>query len=72
MSRIHTGVERDHGQGALRTKQRPYPTRGFKQAAAADILTRGPGFIQNLRNGFARRAPKLTADVPSPLRLMTA
>ncbi len=42
--------------------------RRFKQAASADILTRGHAFIHNLRNGFSR----LTATVPRPLRLMTA
>ena len=42
--------------------------RGFKQLAAADILTRGHALVQNLRNGFS----SLTPDVPRPLRLATA
>jgi hypothetical protein len=42
--------------------------RGFKQAAATNILPRGHACIQNLRNGFSR----LTATVPRHLRVMTA
>ena len=57
-------MERDHGH----LKQRLYPMRGFKQAASADIIARGHGFIQNLRNGFSH----LTATVPRQLRVMTA
>ena len=65
---LNNGLERDHGQGALRAKQRLYPMRGFKQAASADILARGHAFIQNLRNGFST----LTATIPRQLRVMTA
>jgi transposase-like protein len=61
---LNNGLERDHQH----LKQRLYPMRGFKQAAAADLLARGHGFMQNLRNGLSR----LTAGVPRPLRLMTA
>ncbi len=61
---LNNGLERDHQH----LKQRLYPMRGFKQAAAADLLARGHAFIQNLRNGFS----KLTAAVPPHLRLMTA
>ena len=61
---LNNGLERDHQH----LKQRLYPMRGFKQAAAADLLARGHGFIQNLRNGFST----LTAAVPRQLRLMTA
>ncbi len=39
-----------------------------KQAASADILARGHGCIQNLRNDFST----LTAMVPRQVRLMTA
>ena len=65
---LNNGLERDHQH----LKQRLYPMRGFKQAGSADILGRGHAFIRNLRNGFARRAPKLTASVPRPLRIMSA
>ena len=61
---LNNGLERDHGH----LKQRLSPMRGFKQAASADRLARGHGFIQNLRNGFST----LTAKVPRPLRLLTA
>ncbi len=65
---LNNRLERDHGQGALRAKQRLYPMHGFKQAASADILTRGHAFIQNLRNSFSQ----LTAAVPRHVGLMTA
>ena len=65
---LNNGLERDHGQGALRAKQRLYPMRGFKQATSTDIVARGHACIQNLRNGFS----KLTATVPRQLRIMTA
>ncbi len=61
---LNNGLEREHGH----LKQRLYPMRGFKHAASADILARGHGCIQNLRNGFSR----LTWTVPRALRLMTA
>jgi putative transposase len=61
---LNNGIERDHGH----LKQRLYPMRGCKQAAATDLLVRGHAFIQNLRNGFS----KLTATVPRHLRVMTA
>ena len=64
----NNGVERDHGPGTLRVKQRRYSMRGFKQAASAAILTRGHAFLQNLRNGFST----LTATMPHQLRRMTA
>ena len=41
--------------------------RGFKQLAAADVLTRGHGLVQNLWNGFST----LSAGVRRPLRLAT-
>jgi transposase-like protein len=65
---LNNGIERDHGPGTLRVKQRRSPMRGFKQAASADLLACGHAFIQNLRNGFS----ELTATVPRRLRLMTA
>ncbi|HSH78647.1 MAG TPA: IS6 family transposase [Herpetosiphonaceae bacterium] len=61
---LNNGLERDHQY----LKQRLYPMRGFKPAASADLIARGHAFIQNLRNGFST----LTANVPRPLRLMTA
>ena len=61
---VNNGLERDHQY----LKQRVYPTRAVKQAAAADLLARGHAFIQNLRNGFSR----LTATVPRQVRIMTA
>jgi transposase, IS6 family len=61
---LNNGLERDHGH----LKQRLRPMRGFKQLASADILTRGHGLVQNLRDGFS----SLTADVPRPLRLAKA
>ena len=61
---LNNGLERNHHH----LKQRLYPMRGFKQAASADIVTRGHALIQNLRTGFST----LTVTVPRQLRLMTA
>ena len=61
---LNNGLERDHGH----LKQRVRPMRGFKSPASADVLSRGHGLIQNLRNGFST----LTAALPRPLRLLTA
>jgi transposase-like protein len=58
---LNNGLERDHGH----LKQRVKPMRGFKRLASADMVARGHGLIQNLRNGFST----LTAAVPRPLRL---
>lgn len=61
---LNNGMERDHGH----VKQRLYPMRGFKQAASADVITRGQALIRNLRNGFSA----LTVLVPIHLRLAIA
>jgi transposase-like protein len=57
-------MERDHGH----LKQRVYPMRGFKQAAAAAIIARGHAVMRNLSNGYS----DLTVAVPRVLRLATA
>ncbi len=46
---LNNGIERDHGPGTLRVKQRLYPVRGCKQGRAADTLARGQALIQNVR-----------------------
>ena len=61
---LHNGLERDHSH----LKQRRYPMRGFKRAAAADTLARGHALIRTLCGGCS----SLTAAVPPPLRLATA
>ncbi len=61
---LNNGMERDHGH----LKQRLSPMRGFKQAAAADIIVRGHALVRNLRNGFSN----LTVVVPINLRLAVA
>lgn len=61
---LNNGLERDHSH----LKQRLGPMRGFKQAASADVLTRGHALVQNLRKGFSA----LTASVPQHLRLASA
>ena len=58
---LNNGLERDHQH----LKQRLYAMRGFKQAASADIVTRGHALIQNLRTGFST----LTVTVPRPVAL---
>ncbi len=65
---LNHGLERDHGPGTLRVKQRLYPMRGFKQATAAALLARGHAIIQNLRNGCST----LTAAVPRTVRVAHA
>ena len=61
---LNNGLERDHGH----LKQRLRPMRGFRQAAAADTVSRGHGLIQNLRYGFSA----LTAALPRPRRVAVA
>jgi len=60
----NTGLERDRGH----RKQRLRPTRGCKQGASADTVSRGHGLVQDLRRGFSA----LTASVAHPLRLAAA
>ncbi len=61
---LNNGMERDHGH----LKQRLYPMRGFKQAAAADSMAREHAFMRKLSNGYS----DLTVAVPRVLRLATA
>ncbi len=61
---LNNGIERDHGH----LKQCLSAMRDFKQAALAGIIARAHALTWNLRNGFSR----LTAPVPSNLRLATA
>ena len=61
---LNNRLERDRSH----LKQRLRPMRGFKQLAAADIVSRGHALVQNLRNGFST----LTVGIPRPLRLATA
>ncbi len=49
-------------------KQRLYPMREFKQAASADVITRGHAQVRNLCNGFSTR----TVTVPRNRRRAVA
>ncbi len=61
---LNNGLEREHGH----LKQRLRPMRGFKQPTSADIVSRGHGLVQNLREGFST----LTEGIPPQLRLAVA
>jgi transposase-like protein len=65
---LNNGIERDHGPGTLRVKQRVRPMRGLKRVVSTDIIARGHARMRNLRNGCS----SLTVAVPINLRLAVA